>query len=55
MTLAEYKRRAEVNATQIASWRWMARHAIRKGQPVRALEAIAAALWLMGADEGRKA
>jgi hypothetical protein len=43
-------KRLEVNGSQIDSWLWMARHAIRKGKPARACEAMLSALWLMGVE-----
>ncbi len=48
---AEYRRRAAVNEPEISQWMWMARHAIRKRRPKAALEAMSAALWLMGATK----
>jgi hypothetical protein len=49
--MTKRNRAVDVNKSQIDSWLWQARHAIRKGRLERAYEAMLSALWLMGIEK----
>ena len=49
------RRRLAVNGAQVDGWLWRARHAIRRREPRRALEAMLSALWLLGARDAQLA